>query len=336
MAYPPGGGEEFQWFYVDRSSQEFGPFGSTTMKKWFQEGLFHPIGADLLVRLQEWKTHATIRDCYPDPAYLFVGPPLTVAAVATDLYGPPRARSRSRGRPPAPSAYAAPAPAPGVYERPPPHAAAPAHGHPPPGHGHPPPGPYGHPPPSSHPYDYPPPHHPYGPPPPSHGYSAPPLAHQYDYGPPPAYHGYPPPVRSRPGGSRHYGRIKSNSQRHGFGFIDNPELRQLYGRDVFIHKDEIGDLAVGDAVDFVYELNKDGMPQARDVRRMDGTPAVHGAGGFAPVQQQKGAARRKGKAKAKGQGKGEGQGKGPRKVPKAMAPDEQLEMSLDDLIEAGR
>lgn len=80
----------------------------------------------------------------------------------------------------------------------------------------------------------------------------------------------PPPPGMGPG--RYFGRLKSFNPRHGYGFIDCPEARSRYGRDVFIHKARIGDLEVGMDITFSVELNKDNMPQSRDILRMDGRP----------------------------------------------------------------
>merc|ERR1711933_672719 len=73
------------------------------------------------------------------------------------------------------------------------------------------------------------------------------------------------------GPGRERGRIKSFNTEKGFGFIDCPKMRDKYGRDVFIHKKQMGDLEVGDEITFVCEPNKEGMPQARDITLTDGT-----------------------------------------------------------------
>lgn len=79
-----------------------------------------------------------------------------------------------------------------------------------------------------------------------------------------------PPAGMAPG--RFLGRIKSFNPRHGFGFIDCPDAHARFGRDVFVHKAQIGGLEVGDDITFRVEPNKDGMPQARDILRIDGQP----------------------------------------------------------------
>mmetsp|Transcript_110694 Transcript_110694/g.309350 ORF Transcript_110694/g.309350 Transcript_110694/m.309350 type:complete len:419 (+) Transcript_110694:158-1414(+) len=76
------------------------------------------------------------------------------------------------------------------------------------------------------------------------------------------------------------GRIKSFNLEKGFGFIECAHTHSQYGRDVFLHKSQIGDTPVGSFVTFTCEVNKQGMPQAKDVG-MIGAPAsgVIGKGG---------------------------------------------------------
>lgn len=101
---------------------------------------------------------------------------------------------------------------------------------------------------------------------------------------------------------RFEGNIKSFNAEKGFGFIDCPEARTKYGRDVFVHKAMMkqGHLEVGDEVSFTINTdNKDGMPQAAELVRLDGTgPSVIDGKG----QDKEG----KGKG---GKGKGDGKGK---------------------------
>lgn len=67
---------------------------------------------------------------------------------------------------------------------------------------------------------------------------------------------------------RHVGRIKSFEPQKGYGFIDCPEAKERFGRDVFIHRREMGGLEVGSDVEFSIELNEKGQPQARDLHRL--------------------------------------------------------------------
>ncbi|CAE8649657.1 unnamed protein product [Polarella glacialis] len=172
-----GDPESLQWYYVDRTGQEFGPFRTAKMKAWFAQGFF-PIGDELLVRLAEWTKHVSVRSLYPGE--IFEGAPMMPSSgegAGRSRRGGGRARSRSRS-PRRDSRREVGA----GHDRPPP----PGYGTPPPGYGPPPPG-YGPPPPG---YGPPPPQYgygPYGPPPP--GYGPPPPG----YGPPPQGYGPPPP-----------------------------------------------------------------------------------------------------------------------------------------------
>lgn len=95
------------------------------------------------------------------------------------------------------------------------------------------------------------------------------------------------------------GRIKSYNPDKGFGFIDCQYTYTQYNRDVFLHKAQIGDLKVGQMVSFKCEINKQGMPQAKDVSALN-----------LPPQMQAAFAAQGGKGKGKdGKGKGKGKGK---------------------------
>merc|ERR1719223_1295799 len=105
------------------------------------------------------------------------------------------------------------------------------------------------------------------------------------------------------------GRVKSFNAKQGFGFIECPQVHAMYGRDVFLHKAQMGDLKVGTEITFGVEPNKQGMPQARDILTLDGRvpgppPMVQGnapAGGMG------------GAGGGRGGGKGGGKGGGNRK-----------------------
>jgi serine/threonine protein kinase len=68
-------GEELQWLYLD-NREEHGPFTSSQMKGWFQQGFF-PRQDQLLVRLPNWSVHVLISKLYPRPISetAFDGPP---------------------------------------------------------------------------------------------------------------------------------------------------------------------------------------------------------------------------------------------------------------------
>mmetsp|Transcript_86336 Transcript_86336/g.244902 ORF Transcript_86336/g.244902 Transcript_86336/m.244902 type:complete len:275 (-) Transcript_86336:37-861(-) len=107
--------------------------------------------------------------------------------------------------------------------------------------------------------------------------------------PPPGYHpadmGYhpadmaghwgppPPPPRSDPAdprGRRFRGTLKSFNPSSGFGFVECRETRDLFGRDVFVHRDEVRDTPAGARVSFSVVLNGKGQPQAKAMRVIDG------------------------------------------------------------------
>merc|ERR1719446_1152742 len=62
-----------EWYYLDRSGKEFGPFRTEKMCAWFAQDFF-PIGSRLLVRTGDWTQHAPVHDIFPD-GEPFVGPP---------------------------------------------------------------------------------------------------------------------------------------------------------------------------------------------------------------------------------------------------------------------
>jgi len=101
----------------------------------------------------------------------------------------------------------------------------------------------------------------------------------------------------------HQGRLKSFNAEKGFGFIECAETHAMYGRDVFVHKANVGDLAVGTEVTFKMETNKQGMPQARDLVKVGG----------GPVKASKGKGKDKGKGKGKGDSDEKKGGKGKKK-----------------------
>lgn len=153
---------------------------------------------------------------------------------------------------------------------------------------------------------YPPmPGYPGGPPPPGYpGY--PPMPGMTMPGMmPPGYPGFPPPQDL--GGGRERGRIKSFNEEKGFGFIDCAKLRDKFGRDVFIHMKQMGDLEVGEDITFICETNKDGMPQARDILCSDGSKPEGSASGGGKFKKKDGDGGNGG-GKSKG-GKGKGKGK---------------------------
>lgn len=62
------------------------------------------------------------------------------------------------------------------------------------------------------------------------------------------------------------GVIKSFNEEAGYGFISCPATHEVYERDVFLHKAQIGSFKVGDTVHFTVCSNAQGHPQAAHLR----------------------------------------------------------------------
>lgn len=109
------------------------------------------------------------------------------------------------------------------------------------------------------------------------------------------------------GGARYTGRIKSFNTQKGFGFIECAEAHQVYSRDVFLHKAQVGNFQIGTLVTFGVEMNKNNMPQARDLEAAD--PYFGGMmGGVGFPGGGIGGAGMGGRGSGKGAGKGRGRG----------------------------
>eukprot|EP00445_Apocalathium_hangoei_P061418 CAMPEP_0204096844 /NCGR_PEP_ID=MMETSP0360-20130528/192145_1 /ASSEMBLY_ACC=CAM_ASM_000342 /TAXON_ID=268821 /ORGANISM="Scrippsiella Hangoei, Strain SHTV-5" /LENGTH=344 /DNA_ID=CAMNT_0051046187 /DNA_START=80 /DNA_END=1114 /DNA_ORIENTATION=- len=146
------------------------------------------------------------------------------------------------------------------------------------------------------------------------GFIYPPMMHPWMN---PYFHGWPGADAGFSG--RYQGRIKSFNSEKGFGFIECYETHALYSRDVFLHKAQVGEMHVGQFVAFTCELNKQNMPQAKEITPIGGQPTgVKGKG--------------KGKGKGeKGGEKGKGKGKGKEK----KAKEEKKEEAAGEEKEAG-
>mgnify|MGYP002804322280 FL=1 len=68
------------------------------------------------------------------------------------------------------------------------------------------------------------------------------------------------------GAPRYTGVLKVFKPESGYGFIENEELKQKYGCDVFMNQGIEGGIVVGSVVSFTLELNKSGKPQAREAK----------------------------------------------------------------------
>lgn len=64
---------------------------------------------------------------------------------------------------------------------------------------------------------------------------------------------------------RFTGVIVSYKPGEGYGFIQCPQLHDIFGRDVFLHRLQIGRFDVGAYVSFGVFLNKNSQPQAKEL-----------------------------------------------------------------------
>jgi len=100
---------------------------------------------------------------------------------------------------------------------------------------------------------------------------------------------------------RFTGVIVSYKPEEGYGFIQCPELHDVFGRDVFLHRLQIGRFDVGSFVSFGVFLNKNSQPQAKELQ-MPQQPADEGRpfvaatfGPLAPAPDTMGSALQKAK-----------------------------------------
>mmetsp|Transcript_28210 Transcript_28210/g.65226 ORF Transcript_28210/g.65226 Transcript_28210/m.65226 type:complete len:322 (-) Transcript_28210:8-973(-) len=81
------------------------------------------------------------------------------------------------------------------------------------------------------------------------------------------------------------GRIQSFSQSEGYGFIHCNEAASFFDSDIFLHKNQLGELMAGERVKFSIELSERGQPQARNVTRATASPSSE-AGNMAWAQEE--------------------------------------------------
>jgi len=65
---------------------------------------------------------------------------------------------------------------------------------------------------------------------------------------------------------REVGFIKSFNVKNGYGFIESPEVRDIFNQDAFLHKRQMGIFMVGQQVSFAVMLNDENKPQAFDLQ----------------------------------------------------------------------
>jgi len=66
---------------------------------------------------------------------------------------------------------------------------------------------------------------------------------------------------------RSAGIVKTAVGANGFGFLACPEIKLIFGQDVYVHQDQLGDLTPGTEVNFAILLSKDMKPQAFDLQK---------------------------------------------------------------------
>jgi len=77
---------------------------------------------------------------------------------------------------------------------------------------------------------------------------------------------------------RSAGYVKQAADLNGFGLIENPELKLIFGHDVSAHRDQLGAMEPGAPVNFAVLLTDDEKPQAFDI-----LPGHEGASKPCPV-----------------------------------------------------
>lgn len=73
--------------------------------------------------------------------------------------------------------------------------------------------------------------------------------------------------------TRFNGVIIAYRQEEGYGFIQCPVLHERFHRDVFLHKAQVGDFAIGAKISFGVFLSKAGHPQAKKLAAWEPTEA---------------------------------------------------------------
>ena len=91
------------------------------------------------------------------------------------------------------------------------------------------------------------------------------------------------PPADRSNEERFIGRVKrfQDGPAGGYGFIDCDETKLRFTRDIYIHRNQMIGLQIGDEVSFTIALNNKGEPQARNVMKREDAlllraGAVHG------------------------------------------------------------
>lgn len=96
--------------------------------------------------------------------------------------------------------------------------------------------------------------------------------------------------------NRHTGVVKNFDTNKGYGFIDCPEVKELFDSDVWLHHGQVGSFGNGSVVEFAVMLSKDNKPQ--------GFCLTAGKGAAASAKGGTGAQGKGGGTSAKGKGGG--------------------------------
>merc|ERR1712127_827758 len=63
------------------------------------------------------------------------------------------------------------------------------------------------------------------------------------------------------------GKVKSFNEAKGWGFVTSTEVQQMFGKDIFVHRREVGETipAAGDPINFTVEQGPSGQLEAKNV-----------------------------------------------------------------------
>merc|ERR1712039_946470 len=71
------------------------------------------------------------------------------------------------------------------------------------------------------------------------------------------------------------GTVKQFAEEKGYGFIQCPQTREIFGKDIFIHSKELNGYipTAGEAVTFHVQISKEGRPEGTHLE-FGGAPGV--------------------------------------------------------------
>jgi len=91
-------------------------------------------------------------------------------------------------------------------------------------------------------------------------------------------------------GSSFVGVVKSFHSEKGWGFVTSDEIQQFFGKDIFLHRLELGGIVPqpGDAVQFTVEPGKTGQLEAKNVALSVSGEAAADSGTYRAVPRSQG------------------------------------------------